>query len=134
VTRPRSILVVVVALFSLGIGTYKLVHVLGADSASVQTVENKIENDLDLQLIAAADSQLGPTQSLADAAATAPSATVTCPQNARLTPGSVFYCDAAITTTHDDPNFPGQTADSTVHRQVRVTFGDGGGFSWELLS
>jgi hypothetical protein len=64
------------AVVGLGIGTYRLVHVLGGNSVNVQTVENKIESDLDLPLIARADGQLGATQSLASSAASAPSATV----------------------------------------------------------
>jgi len=122
-----------VAVVFLGIGTYRVVHALGGKSVSVQTVANKIESDLDLQLVAGADGQLGATQSLASAAASAPSATVSCPHNARLTSGSVFYCDAEITTTSGDQAAPGQSVDPTQHRRVKVTFSSGGGFSWEIL-
>ena len=119
--RVTVVLAVLGSAALAGIAIWRLVDTIKGGSPSVQTLEHSIEAGLNDQLMPEALNYSGP-----------PTATVTCPQSAGLTKGSVFYCDASIEFTSTPLNGPGVDV-SIQHRRLKVTMGDDDKARWRVV-
>jgi hypothetical protein len=124
-TRTRVIfaLSVLASLAVVGIGAWRLVKAIQGSSPSVKTLEHSIEGGLDDQLMAQAINYQGP-----------PTASVTCPKNAPLKTGSVFYCDASITFIKTDTTAIGAPDVNTEEHRIKVTMTAGAKARWQVVS
>lgn len=98
-------------------------------SLSVSQIESQIERNLNLQVAGEAS-----LNTLPGSGTTTASASVSCPKNANVMKGSVFYCAATITTT---TNPPAGSADFTpkldfATRRVKVTMTSDSKAHWEV--
>jgi hypothetical protein len=120
-SRVTVVLAVLASLALVGIAVWRLVKAINGSSPTVRTLEHSIQTGLDDQLMPQAINYQGP-----------PTATVSCPKNAPLKKGRVFYCNATITFIKNDPNAIGGSDINTEDHRVKVTMVSAGKARWQL--